>query len=261
LAGGIPLLDIHMNSSIVLIHLDRRRTPAAIRHAAIKMVTSQPARAVLKKTFISLHFAAVLISILQCCGPLALGQRTVTEPLAKDEIGVVNTSPGFCTRISFPDDVAEVFCGDLYDPTAGKGSFVLQSSGRDVFLKPLAMSGMSSLFVKIGKNRTIVYNFELKIVPAQEVNLIVKVVDASQPDRLNDTVEIKSEPNHLIPTPPQLPLIQPLLVEDPANLLTTTRERVVTRPVLDSGSPLSVPPFPDANSKGNGVRSASGKPR
>jgi hypothetical protein len=86
---------------------------------------------------------------------LALAQRQVTEVLSKDEIGIVKTCPGFCTRISFPDDVAEVFYGDLCDPTAGKGSFV-QSSRRDVLVKPLARSGMSSLFVKIGKNRTTV---------------------------------------------------------------------------------------------------------
>ena len=57
--------------------------------------------------------AAVLLSLLGPATTPVLAQRQVTEVLSQDEIGIVKTCPGFCTRITFPDDVTEVFCGDL----------------------------------------------------------------------------------------------------------------------------------------------------
>src|SRR5215213_623402 len=80
-----------------------------------------------------------------------------TITLASDQIGVVRTAQGITTRIAFPDEVDEIICGDLYDSASGKGGFVAQRSGTDVFLKPIPSKGMSNLFVKTRGKRT--YNF------------------------------------------------------------------------------------------------------
>lgn len=96
--------------------------------------------------------------------------------LASDQIGVVRTAQGITTRISFPEEVDEIICGDLYDSASGKGSFVAQRSGNDVFLKPIPAKGMSNLFVKTRAKRT--YNFDLMIVPVSQSHRVVNVSDA-----------------------------------------------------------------------------------
>lgn len=199
--------------------------------------------------------ATILLSVFEVGSSAAWGQRQVTEALAQDEIGVIKTGPGFCTRISFPDDVAEVFCGDLYDPATGKGNFVLQSSGKDIFLKPIATSGISNLFVKVGKGRSQVYNFELRIVPALEANLIVRVIEAS-----NDATVTQPERKRVAPMPPRLPTIGPLLVDGISN------SRMMTRIPLDIlGIPeRALPPDPplpsrDSSARGSPVAASSAK--
>jgi hypothetical protein len=101
-----------------------------------------------------------------------------TLTLGSDEIGLVKTAQGITTRISFPEKVIESICGDLYDPTSGKGTFVIQNSGNDVFLKPIASRGTSNLFVKIGsETRSRIYNFDLTVVATpKEANRVVNVV-------------------------------------------------------------------------------------
>ena len=101
----------------------------------------------------------------------------VTIRLSKDQIAIVKTAPGITTRIVFPDPVTEIICGDLYDPTSGRGAFVVQRDGKDVFLKPVATKGLSNMFVKTGQSDENVYSFDLVIVTAERANRIVNVLD------------------------------------------------------------------------------------
>ncbi|MGH9823804.1 MAG: hypothetical protein ACREDR_11210 [Blastocatellia bacterium] len=95
--------------------------------------------------------------------------------LGPDQIGLIKTAPEITTRISFPETVKEIVCGDLYDAATGKGSFVVQRSDRDVFLKPIVPKGISNLFVKTGDKGEHVYNFDLRIVGETEAYRVVNV--------------------------------------------------------------------------------------
>jgi TonB family protein len=122
----------------------------------------------------------VLLSLLGVAGAQAPGAQTpiVTIRLAKDQIAILKTAPGITTRLVFPDQVTEIVCGDLYDPASGRGSFVVQRDGKDVFLKPVATKGLSNMFVKTGQNDENVYSFDLVIVTADRAYRIVNVLDA-----------------------------------------------------------------------------------
>lgn len=110
-----------------------------------------------------------ILAFLLTAAPLALAQSlTKTATLAPDQIGLVKSAMGITTRLSFPETVKEVVCGDLYDPASGKGSFVVQRSENDVYLKPVVAKGMSNLFVRTGENGQHVYNFDLSIVPVEQ---------------------------------------------------------------------------------------------
>jgi hypothetical protein len=98
--------------------------------------------------------------------------------LGPDQIGVIKSAQEITTRISFPQPVREVICGDLYDSTTGKGSFVVQRSGRDIFLKPIVTKGLSNMFVKTGEKVDRIYNFDLEIVPSNSAYRIVNVTDS-----------------------------------------------------------------------------------
>lgn len=99
-----------------------------------------------------------------------------TITLGPEQIGVVKTAPGITTRITFQEKIFESVCGDLYDAATGKGAFVIQPSGNDLFLKPINSKGMSNLFVKIGEDGKTTYNFDLMIVPAAQAHRVVNVV-------------------------------------------------------------------------------------
>ncbi len=132
--------------------------------------------------------AAVIVLIAST----AWGQSPIsTLPLGPDEIGLVKTAQGITTRISFPEKVLESICGDLYDPASGKGTFVIQNSGNDVFLKPIVSRGMSNLFVKTGSEAgTRIYNFDLSVVAtAQLAHRVVNVVVAEPKPAEVKTVE------------------------------------------------------------------------
>src|SRR5262249_6048533 len=64
---------------------------------------------------------------------------------------------------------------DLYDSSTGKGSFVVQRSGKDVFLKPVATRGISNLFVKTGDAGEHIFNFDLEIVATGMAYRVVNV--------------------------------------------------------------------------------------
>jgi hypothetical protein len=111
----------------------------------------------------------------------ANGQTPVTSiSLRPDQIGMVKTAQALSTRISFPDPVKEIICGDLYDPSTGRGSFVVQRAENDVFIKPVVDKGLSNLFVKTGDRSQIVYNFDLAIVSPAEAVRVMNVVSAGQ---------------------------------------------------------------------------------
>jgi hypothetical protein len=111
----------------------------------------------------------------------ANGQTPVTSiSLRPDQIGVVKTAQALSTRISFPDPVKEIICGDLYDPATGRGSFVVQRAENDVFIKPVVDKGLSNLFVKTGDRSEKVYNFDLAIVSPSEAVRVMNVVNPGQ---------------------------------------------------------------------------------
>lgn len=102
--------------------------------------------------------------------------------LGPDQIGTVRTAQGITTRISFPEAVQEIICGDLYDSSSGRGTFVLQRGGtdqkpgNDVFLKPVASKGKSNLFVKVGENGKHTFNFVLTVVSIEQAHIVVNVM-------------------------------------------------------------------------------------
>ncbi|HSO75246.1 MAG TPA: hypothetical protein VLU47_10445, partial [Blastocatellia bacterium] len=128
------------------------------------------------------------IGVLVTClasASIALGQSPITSmSLGPDSIGKVRTALGITTRISFPEPVLEIVCGDLYDPASGKGTFVAQPSGTkedpgyDVFVKPVAGKGLSNMFVTTGKGKKRTYNFDLEVVQVGQAHRIVTVLEA-----------------------------------------------------------------------------------
>jgi vacuolar-type H+-ATPase subunit H len=120
--------------------------------------------------------------------PCTNGQTPITSiSLRSDQIGLVKTAQALSTRISFPEPVKEIICGDLYDPASGRGSFVVQRAENDVFIKPVVDKGMSNLFVKTGERSEKVYNFDLSIVSAAEAVRVMNVVSAADgPDSGTD---------------------------------------------------------------------------
>jgi len=121
----------------------------------------------------------ILVLSLLALAATAQSQTLITTiTLGPNQIGSVKTTPGITKRISFSEPVKEIICGDLYDPTSGKGSFVIQRSDNDVFLKPVVPKGLSNLFVKTGERGENVYSLDLLIVPTAEAYRMVTVVSA-----------------------------------------------------------------------------------
>lgn|SRR5262249_11940667 len=117
--------------------------------------------------------------------PVRAQSLVTTLTLGPDQIGLVRTAQGITTRITFSEPVIEIVCGDLYDASSGKGSFVVQRSGtsdkpgNDVFIKPIAAKGMSNLFVTTGDAHRRTFNFDLKIVSGDQAHRVVNVIDAT----------------------------------------------------------------------------------
>jgi hypothetical protein len=95
-----------------------------------------------------------------------------------DELPVIRTACGLTTMLSLPEEAREAICGDLFDPQTGAGGFVIQRSGRDLFLKPLRAAGASNLFVKTERAT---YGFELEVVAPSRAMRIVRVELANHP--------------------------------------------------------------------------------
>src|SRR5262245_22595511 len=101
-----------------------------------------------------------------------------TITLGPNQIGQVKTAQGITTRITFPESVRDIICGDLYDGTSGKGSFVVQRIDNDVFLKPVVSKGLSNLFVKTGERGEHTYSFDLQVVSLDQAHRVINVADA-----------------------------------------------------------------------------------
>jgi len=124
----------------------------------------------------------ILVLVLSGLGSTALAQKLIlTLKLESDQIGLVRTAQGLTTRLAFPEPVKEIICGDLYDPASGRGTFVVQRSDSDVFIKPITTKGASNLFVRTGDKVRRIYNFDLSIVPFDKAYRVVNVENDETP--------------------------------------------------------------------------------
>lgn len=131
----------------------------------------------MSKSTVKLRAAITTLPILLSLISTAPAQIPVrTAALSGNRITLIQTAQGITTRISFPDIVKEIICGDLYDPGSGRGAFVVQRGDNDIFLKPVTSSGSSNLFVRIGRNSERIYGFDLSIVPANQACRVFNVV-------------------------------------------------------------------------------------
>ena len=149
----------------------------------------------------SMKRAVAIFALLIAAAPVAFAQSLIkTVSLSQDQIGFVKSAMGITTRISFSEVVKEVVCGDLYDPASGKGSFVVQRSDNDVYLKPVVNKGLSNLFVKTGESGEHVYSFDLTVVPVEQAYRVLMIVkpakntsSQAQPKADAAKVEAKAE--------------------------------------------------------------------
>jgi vacuolar-type H+-ATPase subunit H len=114
--------------------------------------------------------------------------------LAPEQSCTVRTAASVTTRITFPEKVTSVICGDLYDPATGKGTFVVQKeeNGSDVFIKPVAPKGQTNMFIKTADGRK-TYNFDIIVVPFNQAHRVINVLDPKpspeNPADVNNTVK------------------------------------------------------------------------
>lgn len=147
-------------------------------------------------------FSFLILSLLGIIS-VARAQAPISSmALGPDQIGKVRTAPGITTKISFPDKVFESICGDLYDSASGKGTFVIQQSGNDVFLKPIAPRGMSNLFVKVGDNGKYTYNFDLEVVTVAQAHRVVNVTQVAAPVQPSEAAPRDTRPSSNGAQPP-----------------------------------------------------------
>src|SRR5215510_9783359 len=121
---------------------------------------------------------AVATMLWLALSAVALSAQThliISLTLGPNQIGQVKTAQGITTRITFPESVRDIICGDLYDGTSGKGSFVVQRIDNDVFLKPVVSKGLSNLFVKTGERGEHTYSFDLQVVSLDQAYRVVNV--------------------------------------------------------------------------------------
>ena len=160
----------------------------------------------------------------------------ITIRLSKDQIATLKTAPGITTRIVFPDSVTEIICGDLYDAATGRGAFVVQRDGKDVFLKPVATKGLSNMFVKTGQSDENVYSFDLVIVTAERANRIVNVLDTLGVSVAKSKVQ-----------PPAARLSPPVIPSVPVidwNVASSPGDAALGRNSLPGSADVSEPPAP-----------------
>src|SRR5215813_2797492 len=118
-------------------------------------------------------------AVFTCATGVRAQSLIVTINVGPNQIGQVKTTQGITTRMTFPEAVRDIICGDLYDPSTGKGSFVVQRIDNDVFLKPVVPKGMSNLFVKTGEKGEHTYSFDLLVVSLDQAHRVVNVSPSS----------------------------------------------------------------------------------
>ncbi len=89
-----------------------------------------------------------------------------------DSIVTIKTAQNVVTRVALPAEAKQAICGDVFDAASGTGTFVIDRSGNDVFIKPLATKGQTNLFIKTEKE---VYNFDLTVVTTAQAYRVVNV--------------------------------------------------------------------------------------
>lgn len=89
-----------------------------------------------------------------------------------DSIVTIKTAQNVVTRVALPAEAKQAICGDVFDAASGTGTFVIDRSGNDVFIKPLATKGQTNLFIKTEKE---VYNFDLTVVTSAQAYRVVNV--------------------------------------------------------------------------------------
>jgi hypothetical protein len=163
------------------------------------------------------------IVCIVCFVPLpATAQSPIsTIVLGPNQIGLVRTAQALTTRISFPEQVQEIICGDLYDPASGKGSFVIQRSGKDIFIKPVSSKGMSNLFVKTGENGERTYNFDIAIATPAQAHRVINVMN--EPEKPAP----QKPPATRAPAQPQADAGQPGGGEDSIKQATAQAEEIL----------------------------------
>jgi vacuolar-type H+-ATPase subunit H len=108
-------------------------------------------------------------------------QSQVTSiTLAQDQIGSVQTAQNITTKLSFPEAVTGVICGDLFDPASQRGTFVVQNTAnsKDVFIKPVqkqSANSFSNMFVTTASGKT--YSFKLYVATQDKAQIVVNVSD------------------------------------------------------------------------------------
>jgi len=122
-----------------------------------------------------LSAGTVVLALLVAATGVRAQSLIITVTVGPNQIGQVKTTQGITTRVTFPEPVRDIICGDLYDPTTGKGSFVVQRIDNDVFLKPVVPKGLSNLFVKTGEKGEHTYSFDLQVVPLEQAHRVVNV--------------------------------------------------------------------------------------
>ena len=166
-----------------------------------------------------------------------------TMKLGRDELGLVKTSQGISTKISFPEGINEIICGDLYDPADGRGNFVVQRSGRDLFIKPVKSTGVSNLFVKTGEQGEYTYSFELLVVPVTQSFRIVNITNR------NTTEKAASKAS---PLPPAVAIAASMLG------VTVSPPPAPSIPGIGLGPTLEAPPPPTTGTPQQSARRDSG---
>lgn len=90
-----------------------------------------------------------------------------------DTITMIKTAQNVVTRVALPAKAEQAICGDVFDAASGTGTFVIDRSGNDVFIKPLATKGSTNLFIKTEGG--VVYNFDLTVVTTAQAYRVVNV--------------------------------------------------------------------------------------
>src|SRR6185503_19834738 len=118
---------------------------------------------------------AMIALVLLVASPVKAQSMIITISVGQNQIGQIKTTQGITTRVTFPDTVRDIICGDLYVPATGKGSFGVQRIDNDVFLKPVVPKGLSNRFVKTGEKGEHTYSFDLLVVSLEQAHRVVNV--------------------------------------------------------------------------------------